>query len=476
MNNSKVIDNQEVRGEGSTNLYLNKKGDKKTIRGWQMFDWANSAYSLVVTSAVFPIFYEGVTTSRDEVGNVTDLVMEAHKIPNTSLYSYFISAGFLIAALMVPLLSGIADYSNNKKIFMKFFTIFGGLACMGLFFFDPNNVIPGLIMVMLACIGYSGSIVFYDAYLPEIADVKDHDKISAGGYSMGYIGSVLLLIFCLFMITSPDTFGIPEVSGNPMAPRIACVLVGVWWIAFAQITFRRLVKEPKMSKVPTEIFSKGYRELRKVWKEVKNFPVLKWFLSAYFFFNMGVLTVMYLAANFAAKEIKQIDENGVERPMETMQLIITILIIQLVAIVGATVFSKLSKRIGNLKVLSMGIIAWIAICITAYFVEYSTAFFFLAGCVGMVMGGIQALSRSTYSKLLPETIDHASYFSFFEICQFLGTIIGTFTFGFVLQMTGNIRNSILAVLVFFVVGLFLLSRVSSKMKSQRIASDIEGSS
>ncbi len=426
-----------------------------------MFDWANSAYSLVITSAVFPIFYEAVTSKKDATGEIVeDFIMDKYGIRNTTMYSLAISLGFLIVAILAPILSGIADYSNSKKVLMKIFTWIGGLSCMGLYFFSLDNVMFGLWMVVLACIGYSGSIVFYDAYLPEIAEPKDHDKISANGYSMGYIGSVLLLVFCLAMITSPATFGLSDAS---MGPKISFVLVGLWWIGFSQITFRTLVKEPNMNRVPREILGSGYARLRKVWQEVQTIPVIKWYLTAYFFFNMGVLTVMYMAANFAAKEIKIINEDGTESPLETMQLIMTILIIQVVAIAGAFLFSFLSKKLGNIKALMIAIVIWIGICITGYFVVYSTSFFIMAGVVGLVMGGIQALSRSTYSKLLPDTVDHASYFSFFEICQFLGVIFGTASFGLIFQVTNNLRDSILAVGVYFVIGIILLTRVSSKI-------------
>lgn len=437
-----------------------KKGDKKTIRGWKMFDWANSAYSLVITSAVFPAFYEALT-EVDQNGVMVDLVEQQYGLPNTSLYAYFIAAGFLIVTLLAPLLSGIADYSNNKKFFMRIFTMVGGISCMALYFFDPNYVLAGLTCVMLACVGYAGSLIFNDAFLPEIADPEDHDKISAGGFTYGYIGSVLLLIFNLIMITFPESFGLAD---GGQASRISFLMVGVWWIGFSQITFNRLPKEPNFTKVPTEMIYEGYREVKKVWQELRSIPVLKWFLSAYFMYNMGVQTIMYMAANIAATEIKQVNEAGEVESLDQGKLILTILIIQLVAAVGAFVFSRVSKKIGNLKTLAVIIAIWAVICCVAYFVVYDKPFFVLAGFVGLVMGGVQSLSRSTYSKLLPETHDHASYFSFYDICLYLSTVCGMAIFGIVLQVTDNIRLPILAVASFFVVGLFLLYNVSRQVK------------
>lgn len=416
------------------------KDDEKTINGWAMYDWANSVYSLVITSSIFPIFFENNTSSEVELFGRT--------FKNTALYSYTLSASFLIVALISPLLSGIADYSGQKKRFMQFFCYLGGLACIGLFFFDSNFLGFGLLMTMLAGIGYSGSQVFYNAYLPEIASIGKQDSVSAKGFSLGYIGSIILLIINLFMIMNPEVFGFTD---GDMPARVSFAMVGIWWIGFAQVTFSRLPGNVYGKKVKGEYLYRGYVELRKVWQELKKTTRLKRYLISFFVFNMGVQTVMYMAVGFAKNEIAGMPDEG---------LIISILIIQFIAIIGAYFHSWLSSRYGNLKALLAAVTIWIGICVMAFNITTPIEFYVLAGIVGFVMGGIQALSRSTYSKFLPQTtIDHASYFSFYDVSDKIGTVLGTLAFGLIFELTGNLRHSVLAIGVIFVIGIFLLLRV-----------------
>lgn len=429
-----------------------KTADKKIIRSWAVYDWANSAYSLVIASALFPIYFHAITTTEE-----SSLVKFIGRTYNSdSLQTYSISLAFLVIALINPLLSSIADYSGRKKTFMFFFCSLGSLSCAALFFFTSVNTLwIGVLFSMLAAIGFAGSIVFYNAFLPEIASVPDQDKISAKGFAMGYIGSSLLLIFCLTMVQFPQWYG--GISSG-FATRLSFLLVGIWWFGFAQITFRNVPEYfPDRNKDDHFIFN-GYRELKKVWLELKNTSRLKTFLLSFFFYNMGVQTVMYVATLFGAGEL--------HLPSEI--LIAVILIIQFVAIGGAYLFSKLSKTFGNIKALTIAIIIWILICVGAYLcnkeygVNEQTMFIILAAVVGMVMGGIQSLSRSTYSKLLPETIDHASYFSFFDVCDKIGTVLGTFAFGFINELTGSMRSSIIVLAFFFIIGLILLLRMKKE--------------
>lgn len=425
-----------------------KKGDKKVIRAWTMFDWANSSYSLVITSALFPIYFNAVTTTSTS----KDVLFLGRSFNSDSLQTYIISLAFLIIAALSPLLSSMADYSGKKKKFMFFFSTMGAASCSALFFFKGMDTLYiGVFGSLLAAIGWAGSIVFYNAFLPEIAEPVDQDKVSAQGFSMGYIGSSILLIFSLTMIMFPNWYGGIE-SG--FATRIGFLLVGVWWFGFAQITFKYLPDNPFNRKPSGNIFTKGYFELKKVWHQLKDTPRLKRFLASFFFYNMGTQTVMYVATLFGTSELK----------LDSSILIVIILIIQFVGIAGAVTFSRLSKKFGNIKALKYAIFIWIFVCIGAWFcdkrfgVNEQNMFIGLAAVVGMVMGGIQALSRSTYSKLLPETIDHASYFSFYDVCDKVGTVLGTFAFGFINEFTGSMRNSIIALIAFFIVGLYLLSR------------------
>ncbi len=422
-----------------------QKGNKSIINAWAFYDWANSVYPLVITTAIFPMFYEAVTTTQLPNGEQSDMVrFFGFEFRNTELYSYVVSLSFLIVSFISPLLSGIADYSDSKKSFLKFFCYLGAVSCASLFFFDVEHLEWSMLPVLMASVGFWGSIVFYNAYLPEIADPEDHDRISAKGYSLGYIGSSLLLILNLVMIMVLD---IPA--------KYSFLTVAIWWIGFSQITYRRLPDQSfKNENVEKENkFTKGWRELKKVWQQLKNQPILKRYLLSFFVYSMGVQTVMIMATLFAAKEVNW-EGDGAKTG-----LIVSVLIIQFIAIAGAYFFSWLSSKWGNIKALGLSLVIWIGICIAAYYIHEPIEFYIIAAIVGLVMGGIQSLSRSTYSKILPETKDHASFFSFYDVLEKLGIVIGTFAYGFIEGITGSMRNSIFALITFFILGLILLSLI-----------------
>ena len=434
---------------------MTQTANKKTINAWAIYDMANSSYSLVITSALFPIYFHAITTTS----NSSSVKFIGRTYNSDSLQTYAISIAFFIIAAINPLLSSIADYSGKKKTFMYFFSTLGAISCASLFFFHSLETLwIGVFGSILAAIGYAGSIVFYNAFLPEIASIKDQDKISARGFAMGYIGSSLLLIFCLTMVQFPEWYG--GISSG-LATRLSFLLVGVWWFCFAQYTFKHLPENIIIHKEKGHYIFYGYHELKKVWFQLKNTSRLKSFLLSFFFYNMGVQTVMYVATLFGAGELH----------LETSILIAIILIIQFVAIGGAYLFSQLSRKFGNIIALTIAIIIWVFICFGAYFcnkeygVDEQTMFMILAAVVGLVMGGIQSLSRSTYSKLLPETIDHASYFSFYDVCDKMGTVLGTLAFGYINEITGSMRSSIIVLAIFFIIGLILLLR----MKKEKIA-------
>lgn len=408
-----------------------------------MYDWANSVYSLVITSAIFPVYYNSITTGATGSDRINFFGVE---VINSVLYSYSLSFSFLFVAAILPLLSGIADYSGRKKFFMKCFMYTGAVSCIGLYFFTgPEDVEWAIICSVLASVGYSGSLVFYDAFLPEIVTEDRFDKTSAKGYALGYIGSVILLIMNLVMIQKFQWFGFED---KAVATRFSFLLVGLWWIGFSQITFAVVPDNVYNQQVKGNIFTEGYKELRKVWSSLGNLKVMKLFLVAFFFYNMGVQTVMYMAATFGSKELQLADD----------KLILTVLIIQLVAVAGAYFFAYLSKLRGNKASLLIMVFMWILICLGAYFVYNEYEFYVLAFVVGLVMGGIQSLSRATYAKLIPVgSVDHASYFSFYDVTYNISIVLGTFAYGFIEQLTGDMRNSTLALMLFFMVGLgFLL--------------------
>ncbi len=416
--------------------------DKKVVNAWAMYDWANSVYPLVITSTIFPIYYSAIT--KNENSGVVDFF--GRNYVNTALYSYAISFSFLLVALISPLLSGIADYAGNKKMFMRFFCYLGAVSCSLLFFFTSGKIELGIILFFLASVGFSGSLVFYNSYLPEISSPQNQDKVSAKGFALGYIGSSILLIISLILVLKPDLFGITDDS---LPPRIAFLFTGIWWILFAQYTFKHLPSLVEKRKTTPHIILNGYKELIKVYQEIKTQTKLTSFLLSFFFFNMGVQTVMYVAALYGDKELK----------LESGQLITTILIIQFVAIAGAYLFSFISSKIGNANALAIAIIAWIGICIGALQVETAQQFYSLAFFVGMVMGGTQSLSRSTYSKMLPETKDTTSYFSFFDVTDKIAIVIGTASYGLIEEMTGSMKNSLGMLTVFFIIGLLFLLRI-----------------
>ena len=417
---------------------------KKVINAWAFYDWANSVYNLTITSTIFPIYWSAVSTTNGS----SKVLFFGRSFENTALYSYALSLSFLIVAVISPILSGIADYNGSKKRFMQAFCFIGSVSCSALFFFNRTNIEFGIIAFMLGTIGWAGSLVFYNSYLPEIATEEEQDKVSAKGFALGYVGSSLLLILNLIVILFPESFGIPKASSLPA--RIAFLAVGIWWFGFAQYTFYFLPKSKAKVKVKLDILFKGYRELAGVWNQLKQHKNLKAFLIAFFFFTMGIQTVMYVAALFGSKELK----------LESGQLIATILIIQFVAIGGAYLFAFISKKIGNINALFIALFIWIGICISAYFVVNAQQFYLLALSVGVVMGGSQSLSRSTYSKLIPDnTKDTTSFFSFYDTSEKVAIVLGTASYGMIEEITGSMRNSVFTLGTFFILGLILLTRL-----------------
>ena len=430
---------------------------KKIINAWATYDLANSVYNLVITATIFPIYYKSVTTIKDLSGNeISNKVsLFGFDFKNTALYDFALATAYLIVAAVIPLLSGIADYSGNKKRFMQFFCYLGAMACSAMYYFTSDNVGFGILMAILACIGFSGSLVFYNSYLPEIASPEQQDKVSAKGFAMGYIGSSVLLIINLIMIQKFELFGF---ESKGMATRTAFLTVGVWWFLFSQIPFYYLPKGNSIHSGESGYLLKGYKELQKVWKQLKEHRQIAKFLSAFFIYSMGVQTVMLVATHFGAEEIK----------MESGQLITTILIIQFVAMIGAYLFSFTSKKLGNLSTLKIATVIWALICIGTYFFVFRPVHFFIvAGLVGLVMGGIQSLSRSTFSKMLPETDDHASFFSFYDVTEKLSIVFGMILFGMFNQISSSMRQPVVILILFFIAGFLLLRRIpaSESVKS-----------
>ena len=451
-----------------------KIGDKKLIGAWAFYDWANSVYSLVISTAVFPLFYSAITEGK------TVIFLGMKWDHADTLYSYALSFSFLVVAFMSPILSAIADYTGNKLKFMKFFCWLGGLSVMSMYFFeDLNTAWIGIVCTILASIGFWSSIVFYNSYLPEVAHPEQQDAISAKGFIYGYIGSIILLIFCLAMILAPNTFGfdlsISETvlangseaeinnalknaknAASLKAMRISFVMVGFWWIGFAQITFKKLPNNSFNRKPQKDFIWKGFKELKKVWIELKEYPTLKNFLIAFFLLSVGVQTIILLATIFGS----------IELGLGTTNLIVTVLLIQFVAILGAYIFSRVSKKYGNFKAIKITLVIWILVCLAAFMLEKELPnveyyFYALGGLLGLVLGAIQSLTRSTYSKLLPKTQDNATYFSFYDVTEKIAIVLGTFVFGFLIYLTGSMQWSVLSLGLFFIASLVVLSGLKS---------------
>ncbi|MFN4145533.1 MAG: MFS transporter [Runella sp.] len=425
-----------------------QKNNPQTLNAWCLYDWANSVHSLVIVSTIFPIYF---TNTAVNAAGGSDVQFLGMTVNNAALFSFSVSFAFLFIALVNPILGAIADFSGRKKRFMQFFVYLGATACALLYFFDREHLTLGVVAFTVSLIGWSGSIVFYNAYLPEIATEDRFDKLSARGFTMGYIGSVLLLIFNLTMLLKPDWYGDID-SGT--ACRISFLTVALWWVLFAQIPFYYLPNRTPLLNISPgggRWIWNGFRELKKVLAELNDLPSTKRFLMAFFFYNMGVQTVMYIGTIFGSQELKLPDN----------ALIVTILILQLVAIVGAYIFAVLSGKIGNTNTISLTLLVWMVICVAAYFVMTETQFYVLAAGIGFVMGGVQSLSRSTYAKFLPEnTPDTASYFSFYDVCDKFSTFLGTIVFGLITQLYG-MRKSLLFLVLIFAIGLLILRQISS---------------
>lgn len=424
-------------------IYMYKIGDKKLINGWAFYDWANSVYSLVISTAVFPLYYSGVTE-----GKIVSFLGMDWEHPD-SLYSYALSFSFLVVAFISPILSGIADYTGSKKKFMKFFCTLGALSVMSLYFFDGiDTVWIGILFTVLASIGFWASLVFYNAYLPEVAHPEQQDRASAKGFVYGYVGSVILLLINLAMIMFPETLGISA----GMASRISFVMVGLWWLGFAQITFKRLPGNVYNKKPEKDYIWKGYKELQIVIKEVLNYPTLKRFLISFFLLSISVQTIILMAAIFGSSELG----------LSSTSLIITILLVQIVAILGAILFSRFSEKWGNITALKVTIVVWMLVCFCAFMLDKSQEnvaiyFYGLGGLLGLVQGAIQTLTRSTYSKLLPETEDHATYFSFYDVTEKIAIVLGTAVYGTLNWITGSMQWSVLCLAIFFLASFIILS-------------------
>lgn len=418
------------------------KTPEQVKKAWTMYDWANSVYSLVITTAIFPIFFNALTSERNEAGEIINdtVIFWGRELVNTQLYSYVLGASFFFVIIASPLLSGMADVTGRKLQMMKIFCYTGSLGCVSLYFFNPEHLEWSMAALFFANIGFWGSLGFYNAFLPEIAPPEEHDRLSARGFAMGYVGSVLLLLLCLGLI-----IGI----GSQFTPW-AFVMVAIWWIAWSQPTFKTLPSNPFNKKITRDLFGRGFKELRQVARDMSGRKDLIRFLWAFFILSMALQTIMLMASSFGIKEVNLKDN----------ELIVAIIAVQLLSIPGAFFVSWVSSKIGNIRTLMGCVVVWAGVCVYTYgLVNDVTGFYVAAGIIGFMMGGTQSLNRSSYSKMIPETQDHASYFSFYEVLEKGGLIIGMFSWGYIEGFTGSMRSSVLALIGFFAVSLVFLQLI-----------------
>ncbi|TWP23412.1 MFS transporter [Apibacter muscae] len=445
-----------------------EKNNPKILSAWIFYDWANSVYSLVITSTIFPIYYSILTTERNtknynEYRNVwydtpirSIIQIFGQKYEPDALFSYSFTISFIMVVISTFFLSSLADVTGNKKNFLKFFCYLGAFSCIGLFFFiEKSQILYGLFLNITASVGFWGSMVFYNSYLPDIATEDRQDQVSAKGYMLGYLGSMLLLILCLFLIEVVA----PE-DEKLLYIRICFALTGMWWLGFAQYTFKFLPKNHKQEGIRKKtVIINSFKTFYLLYRRIIKNKNLSFFLLSFYFYSVGVQTIFLIAALFGTNEIN----------LESYKLIISILLIQLIAILGAYLCSQFSKVIGNKVVLIICISIWVVICLGGYLLDKTDPnieyyYYIAAAMVGLVMGGIQSLSRSTYSKMLPEEDKDitATYFSFYDILEKLAIILGTFISGYLINKTGNMSNSIFAMSLFFFVGLFFMILVKIK--------------
>ncbi|MBO4233935.1 MFS transporter [Riemerella anatipestifer] len=478
----------------------NIKNNPKVMRAWAVYDWANSVYSLVITSTIFPIYYSIITTAyeKNEYINETGQwvkvpVRNSIKILGENyhpdaIYGYSLTISFLIVVFLSPILSSLADTIGNKKSFLQFFCYLGATSCMGLaMFVNMHTVFLGLLFSITASVGFWGSLVFYNSFLPDIATPDKQDALSARGYVYGYIGSVILVIICLLLIQV-----LAETPKQALImTRVSFLLTGAWWFGFSYYTFKHL---PKFGNVKEqlpkdlvllnlknvfkshkeqggfwavfksniifyiEIVKESFRELHKVGTQLFKTPNLKFFLTSFFFYSVGMQTIFLMATLFGKSEINL--------PQE--KLILVLLVIQIEAIMGAVLFSRLSKKIGNKNVISIAVFLWIVACVAAYMIDKHSPdaeykFYGVAGIIGLVMGGLQAMSRSTYSKLLPENgMENTTYFSFYDVLEKVAIILGTFIFATLIEHFNNMRYAALSMVVFFFLGIVFIRFLKEK--------------
>ncbi len=430
------------------------KDDKREIFGWAMYDWANSAFSTTIGT----VFLGPYLASLAAGAAGADGMVRVAGIPVApdSFFPYSVSFSVLLQVLFLPILGAIADYSHMRKQMMQLFATLGASATILLFFVSGDLWWLGGLLYIVANLAFGAAMVFYNAYLPDIASEEKRDSVSSYGWAMGYIGGGLLLLLNLVFYQTHETLGVP----TGLAIRINLASAGVWWLGFSFLTWARLQTRQAHRALPAgETYTSiGFTQLRQTLGELKNFPETMKYLLAYFLYNDGIQTVIAVSATFAAAPLAR---GGLE--VDTGTLTMVILMIQFVAFFGALFWGKLAGWIGAKQSILVSLVIWAGVVIYAYGGLQGdtrvTQFFILGAFIALVMGGSQAISRSLFAQMIPPGKE-AEFYSFYEVSERGTSWIGPLLFGLMNQWFGNLRLAILSLIFFFVVGLILLPFVN----------------
>ncbi len=420
--------------------------NKKERLGWYFYDWANSAFPTTVITVFLGPYITSIANNVAVNGQINVYELE---IASGSYYPYLVSISVFLQVFFLPIIGSIADKTKAKKSILGVAAYIGALATLSLFFLDGNKYIFGGWMFVVANISFGASIVVYNSILNDISTIDERDEVSSKGWAFGYIGGGLLLLINLVFFSNADSFGISTSD----AVRICLASAGAWWAIFTvfPLLWIRNYKNQihKRDKSPVKILRGGFEQFIDTFKNAKKYPRTLYFLIAYLMYNDGVQAVIALAAQFGQEEL------GLEMSFLTL----VILIVQFVAFGGALLFGKLANYLGTKKALATSIIIWICAIIFAFgFLYGKTEFLILGLTIGLVMGGTQALSRSLFSKIIPKN-QEAEYFSFYEISERGTSWLAPLLFGLVYQFTSSYRLAILSLLLFFIIGLYMLLRV-----------------
>ena len=410
-----------------------------------MYDWANSAFATSILAAILPVYF---ATLVPEEGIAVQWGTLKITTRASALWAYGVSFSFFVTALTAPILGALADFSGTKKKFLFVFTYFGATLASLLYFVRSGDYWLCLGLFIAANIGFAGSITFYNAFLPEVATEKKMDWVSGKGYAFGYIGGGLLLAIHMLIINYHECLGIPD---RALSIRISLSSVGIWWGLFAIPLFLWVpeIKRPHDQRQKFSYFTYGFIRFFRTLRSFRNYQDLLWFLVAFLIYNDGIQTVIAMAAIFGKTALG----------LDTGTLIGTLLMTQFVAFPGALMFAKLSQRIQPKGAIIVTLMLWIGIVTYAYFLRSAIEFWILGGVVGLVLGGSQAISRSLYAQLIPRDRP-AEFFGFFSISAKFASIFGPLIFGLITDLSENPRSAIVSLVLFFVVGMVLLSRVN----------------